>query len=161
MKTRFFTLLTILLSSCESSKSENEVIGLWQLHSMDQYNNDSNTYSPYRNGMQGHILYGEKAMSLHLQTQGYEDFPFQFPNFNDTIPLEALKHLTKNYNYFAFYSIDSNNGVITHKRISHSNPKEGNDMVERKFEIKNDTLYMQPVEQKNENIRLKWVRRSN
>lgn len=123
---------------------------------MQQFDSTCNCWKDYRGGMQGYLMYGERHVSLHLQKANYEDYTPHFPNFTDTIPLNALKHLSGNYNYMASYAV--NGDVVSHKRFSHSNPADAGKTVQRQFELKGDTLIMSPLEKRLSSIRLKWIR---
>jgi len=148
--------LTFLLSSCEN---ENRLTGLWSLVVMDNYNEQTNEWEVWNGGMQGYILYDDdENMSLHLMTKDYEKTDLRFPDFDDTIPLEALKHLTNSYVYFAKYKINYEDSIVTHRRISHSNPGEWGKIVNRKFGFIGDTLTLEPLEDKTAGLRLKWIR---
>lgn len=126
---------------------------------MEQKDSVTGTWSEWRDGMQGYILYDSKDnMSVHLTTRGYQDTHLKFPNFVDSIPNEALRHLTNSYVYFAKYTVDEDRGVVQHARISHSNPGEWNEVVQRKYTFSGDTLILQPLEDTNSGLRLKWVR---
>lgn len=168
MKYLFLSVLTIgFFISCQSTnqqsenvKTSNSIQGLWQLHIME-VKDSADQWQEWRDGMQGYLLYDDtKHMALHLIPDDYEKTDLDFPNFTDTIPLEALKYITNNYNYFGVYSIDSANNIMTHTRISHSNPKEWHTEVQRRFWFSGDTLLMQPVEEKNARLRLKWLKKS-
>lgn len=155
-------LLLGLLFGCNPAAkypAPSKLSGLWSLHIMEQQNAETGEWSEWRDGMQGYLLYdGTDNMSLHLTTAGYEETSLRFPNFIDSIPIEALKHLTNSYVYFAKYSVDEELGIVEHARISHSNPGEWNKVVQRRFTLSGDTLTLQPVEAKNAGLRLKWVR---
>jgi hypothetical protein len=97
-------------------------------------------------------------MAVHLTMKGYQDTDLRFPNFIDTIPDEALKHLTKSYVYFAKYAVNEGEGYVEHARISHSNPAEWNKKVRRKYTLNGDTLILQPYESENADLKLTWVR---
>ena len=99
-------------------------------------------------------------MSVHLTTKGYEKTDLNFPNFTDTISIDALKYLTNSYTYFSKYSVDNDKSHVTHARISHSNPQEWNDIVVRKYTFKGDTLILEPLEDSNAQLRLKWIKDS-
>lgn len=140
-------------------KEPNKFTGLWSLHIMEEQNPETGEWIEWRDGMQGYILYDDKNnMSVHLTTSGYEDTDLQFPIFTDTISIEALKHLTNSYTYFAKYTIDEKQNVVEHARISHSNPAEWNVPVRRKFTFSGDTLTLQPLEEETSGLRLKWVK---
>lgn len=159
-------VLTIicLLIGCEqnSIKTEsNPLTGLWSLHIMEQQDSITGQWTEWRSGMQGYLLYSENEhMALHLTTKGYEKTDLRFPNFNDTIALDALKHLTGSYVYFANYTVNKDNSIVEHARISHSNPGMWNEVVQRRFAFISDTLTLQPVEKTLSGIRLKWIRKS-
>lgn len=165
MSLKHFLLLlafSVLHIGCNQKTAEtdsNRFAGLWSLYLMEQQDSVTGEWKEWRNGMQGYILYDEKDnMSVHLTTRGYEATDLRFPNFVDSIPVEALKHLTKSYVYFAKYSVDEEKGVVEHARISHSNPGEWNAVVRRRFSFSGDTLTLRPLEQNNSALRLKWVR---
>lgn len=164
MKSILYThifIIGLLFTSCESEidKQGSKLTGLWALEIMENYNNDTGNWEVWNGGMQGYILYdSDENMSLHLMTKDYEKTELRFPDFDDSIPLEALKHLTNSYVYFAKYSIDSKDSIVTHKRISHSNPGEWGKTVKRKFGFIGDTLVLEPLEKKTAGLRLKWVR---
>ncbi len=139
--------------------SEQEAItGLWNLIVME-VKDDNGTYVPWNGGMGGKLLYdGNGNGSLHLYTKDYKNYEVEFPNFTDSIPQEALKHLTNNYFYMANYNIDTAKNVIHHTRISHSNPKDWGKTVTRRYSFIGDTLVLVPAEDENANLRLKWVK---
>lgn len=157
IKIILLTLLAFLLNGCDTES--NKLTGLWSLEIMENYNEETENWEVWNGGMQGYILYdSDENMSLHLLTKDYEKTELRFPDFDDSIPLEALKHLTNSYVYFAKYSINSSDSIVTHKRISHSNPGEWGKIVERKFSFIGDTLVLEPLEKKTAGLRLKWVR---
>ena len=134
----------------KKEKETNEFSGLWSLYVMEQKDSITGEWNEWRNGMQGYLLYDDKDhMAVHLTTKGYEDTALRFPNFTDTLSNEALKYLTNSYVYFAKYSVDKEMGAVKHARISHSNPGEWNEVVERKFTFTGDTLLFEPLEERN------------
>jgi hypothetical protein len=159
------TLLSIMIVLCLFACSEdpqevnqNPFEGLWTLHIMEQKDSLGN-WQEWRDGMNGYILYDAvDNMSVHLTVEGYEHSELEFPNFDKEIPIEALKHLTGSYVYFAKYSVDTEKGTVQHARFSHSNPRDWDVVVQRRFTFTGDTLILQPVENENANLRLKWVR---
>lgn len=162
MKLHSILFLCMLLASCNQNpqpSAKDNFSGLWSLHIMEEQDPESGEWHEWRNGLQGYILYDEKDnMAVHLTVKGYEDTDLRFANFVDTIPLPALKHLTGSYVYFAKYSVDKAKGLVQHARISHSNPEDWNVVVQRKYAFSGDTLILQPVENANARLRLKWVR---
>ncbi len=136
--------------------------GLWSLHIMEQQDSTLGDWKPWKGGMQGFLLYdGNGNMALHLMTKGYQDFDLVFPNFTENIPEKALKHLTNSYVYFANYTIDTTSHIVTHQRISHSNPDDWGKTVQRRFSFNGDTLVLAPVEKSNSGLRLKWLRETS
>lgn len=152
--------MTVLACNQESQNLDNNKLsGLWTLHIMQQQDSVTGQWNEWRDGMQGYLLYDHtENMSLHLTTKGYQNTDLVFPNFNDTISLEALKHLTGSYVYFGKYSIDKKNSIVQHSRISHSNPSMWNEVVRRRFSFSKDTLVLQPVEKTLSGLRLKWIK---
>ena len=142
-------------------KETNQFSGLWSLQVMEQLNPETGKWSEWRNGMQGYILYdNNNNMSIHLTTKGYEATNLRFPNFVDTISHEALKHLTNSYVYFAKYTVNEEESVVEHARISHSNPGMWNEVVRRRFSFSGDTLTLQPLEEETAGLRLKLIKES-
>lgn len=153
-----------LLIGCNQKNNETDINrfnGLWSLYIMEELNSETGVWSEWKDGMQGYILYDDKNnMSVHLTTLGYENTDLRFPIFTDTISDEALKHLTNSYVYFAKYTIDENQNVVQHARISHSNPGMWNEVVKRRYTFSGDTLTLQPLEKRSSNLRLKWIKKS-
>ncbi len=157
----FFTVSLSFGCNQETEQKEpNKFSGLWSLYIMEQRNAETGEWSEWRNGMQGYILYDDNNnMSVHLTTVGYEDTDLRFPNFVDTISHEALKHLTNSYVYFAKYTIDEEQSLVEHARISHSNPGMWDEVVRRRYSFRGDTLTLQPLEEETANLRLKWIKK--
>ncbi len=146
--------------SCSNDKSTNLTItGLWKLESMKVRDTAMNTWTDYKGGMDGYLLYdGNGHVALHLYEKGYEKAGIEFPNFNDSIALEALKHITKSYYYMGNYKVSERDSIVSHFKLSHSNPSEFGLTAERRFYFRGDTLVMQPVERKNSKLKLKWLK---
>jgi hypothetical protein len=158
---RALLIVALFIGCSQKNKKvdDNRFAGLWSLHIMEQRDSITGQWREWRSGMQGYILYDKTGnMAVHLTTKGYQDTDLRFPNFNDTIQEEAMKHLTNSYVYFAKYTVNEERGVVEHARISHSNPGEWNVAVQRRFTFIGDTLTLQPLEEQNSGLRLKWVR---
>ena len=159
-----FILMTVLLFACNTKTKQletNKLSGLWSLYIMEQQDSITGEWREWRNGMQGYILYDDNNhMSLHLTTKGYQNTNLEFPNFTDTVSIDALKHLTKSYVYFAKYTVFEEDSIVEHARISHSNPGEWNDIVKRRFSFVGDTLILRPVEKQKSGLRLKWLKKN-
>jgi hypothetical protein len=163
---QIFSVLVIIisLSGCREemvAEEENPFSGLWSLYIMEQQNAETGEWSEWRDGMQGYILYDDKDnMSVHLTKKGYQNTDLRFPNFIDTVSVEALKHLTGSYVYFAKYTVNEEEKVVQHARFSHSNPGDWNVVVRRRFTFSGDTLILAPLEEQNSGLRLKWIKSS-
>ncbi len=154
--------IAVLLFACNSKSKQietNKFTGLWSLYIMEQQDSITGKWQEWREGLQGYILYDDtNNMSVHLTTKGYQNTDLRFPNFIDTISVDALKHLTGSYVYFAKYTIFEEDSIVQHARISHSNPGDWNKVVQRRFLFKGDTLILRPVEKSNSRLRLKWLK---
>jgi len=152
--------ILIVAFACQDNKIKNQhITGLWKLESMRVRDTASNTWSDYRGGMDGYLLYGGNGhVSLHLYEKDYENAEIEFPNFTGSIPLEALKHITKSYYYMGTYEVSREDSIVSHFKLSHSNPSEFGLTAERRFYFSGDTLVMQPVERENNRLKLKWLR---
>ena len=108
-----------LAFSCGQNKTTTPAItGLWKLESMKVRDTATNTWSDYREGMDGYLLYdGNGHVALHLYEKGYEKAGLEFPNFNDSIPLEALKHITKSYYYMGNYKVSEVDSIVSHYKL--------------------------------------------
>lgn len=153
----FGCLLLLLLWGCQPPPSS-PVTGLWQLHIMEQQDS-TGQWTEYRNGLKGYLLYdGHGHMTLTLCPQDYEQTNLTFKNFTDTLALEKLQYLTGYYSYMGRYQILEEEGIVEHTRITHTNPNEWNQTVHRRFSFAGDTLIVAPVEAKNADLRLKWLK---
>lgn len=154
----FFVGVFLLSCQAKVKVKTRGIEGLWELQSMKIRNLESGLWSDYRNGMQGFLLYDDnKNMTIHLTDKGYQNTALTFPNFTDTIDIEALKYLTKSYYYIGEYKI-LNDSMVQHTRISHSNPGDWGKVVKRHFKLRNDTLIITPTESRLANLELKWTR---
>jgi hypothetical protein len=100
----------------ETEQAEPNIFcGLWSLYIVEQINSETGEWGGWRKEMQGNILNDDKNnMAVHLTTKGYEETDLRFPNFEDSISIEALKYLTNLFVYFAKYSVDEEQKVVEH-----------------------------------------------
>ncbi len=173
-KLEIFSVI-ILLSvfiSCEydsNKEKTNQFVGLWSLYQMEFYNPQTKEWNEYKSvqggfpdGIKGNLLYDDaNHMSVHIVPKDYENTDLMFPTTIDSISLGALKHLAVSYTYFATYTIDMDEGIIEHKRISHSNPTMWNETVKRKYSFVGDTLTLEPLEKELAGTRLRWIKVPN
>ncbi len=157
---RYLIAMAILLFACnKQSKPTDPIKGLWTLFSMEKKSDDG-SWEDWNGGMQGYLLYdGTDNMALHLSTKDFHDYDNEYANFSDTISIEDLKHITNTYYYMGKYNYDYDEGLVTHQRISHSNPKDWGKKVERRFSFSGDTLIIVPVEESNSSLKLKWIQK--
>ena len=155
---RSFVIIAILSCLAACQPEQKGITGLWKLESM-MVKDSLDNWSVWRDGMNGYLLYdGQGHVSLTLSVEGYEDSPLHYPNFDTSIPIEALKHRTGYYSYVGNYSVDEELSEVTHQRLSHSNPKDWGKEVTRKFSIQGDSLIIVPKESENASLRLTWTR---
>ncbi len=161
MKNIFFSILVILcFLSCKQEKINpiSPILGLWDLYTMEVKNNDG-IWAEWRQGMDGYLLYEASGyMSLHLMPKSYPDTELKFKNFTDTMQLEQLKYISQNYNYTGSYTIDLDSSIVSHTKLSHSNPNEWGEISRRKFSFIGDTLLVVPTEEENARLRLKFLK---
>lgn len=156
-------LAFITLSSCFACKPipkepKLPILGLWKLHVME-VKNDKDVWSEWRQGIGGYLLYEESGfMSLHLVPKSYPDTDLNFKNFTDTMKIDQLKYISQNYNYTGSYTVDLDSSIVSHTKLSHSNPNEWGEISRRKFSFVDDTLFVVPTEEENASLRLKFLK---
>lgn len=140
-----------------STTPEEQLSGRWTLAYMDVLDSLGNG-QPYMGGMRGSLLYHPSSfMSLHLTPENYPDPVGSFSNFDSIQPLGRLKHLANFYSYTGSYRIE-NDSVLVHRSIMHSNPMEWNRDSRRAFRLSGDSLFMRPLAEGLERIRLLWIK---
>ena len=160
MKIHKFLILfvsTLFLLGCKQDikPQKNPFAGLWTIDKMELKDVKTGKWNTWRSGMQGYVLYDDSEnMAIHLTAKDYQKTALKFPNFTDTIAVEALKHLTNSYVYFAKYTVFKSDKIIEHARISHSNPAEWKAIVKRRYAFSGNTLILSPIEEKNAGLRI-------
>jgi uncharacterized lipoprotein NlpE involved in copper resistance len=166
MKRDLFFLMIMILMIIGCNNQQDISIGKMQgLYSLDKFESlDSATgiwsAEQSRIGWSGYILYdGLGHMGVHLMPNGYQDF--KDDKSLDSLHDEELKTVAKTYQsnfvYFADYSIKD--GIIMHKRLSTTNPKDRGTTLSRNVEFRGDTLILTPIEKINGlKLRLRWVK---
>jgi hypothetical protein len=160
----FISLFTLIIGACSNKTPEDEhsIIGLWRLVGMQEQNHLSGKWNDYGKKMQGFLLYDAKGhMSLHMTIEDYEKTNLIFHDLKDSVSIDELKHRSMSYNYMAQYEIDHDKHIITHHRISHSNPTEWNTSVKREMIFSSDTLILTTLDRDAGKIRVKWLRDIN
>ncbi len=151
-------LLLFAISSC-TSKNKSTIHGLWSLHIMEVRDTNTGQWDEWRQGMDGYLLYdNQDNVALHLTPKHYADTLVKYRNFTDTMSLQKMQHISMNYNYMGKYNLDKKNKIVSHLRLSHSNPNDWGVTVERRYYFSGDTLIITPVEKKNASLRLKWLK---
>ncbi|MCI4670619.1 MAG: lipocalin-like domain-containing protein [Bacteroidia bacterium] len=161
---------SIFLTQCnpkpQSAQSTHPLIGLWKLEVMEVFDAESGSWKEWKKeirgfgeGIKGYILYAESGhMALHLVPKNYESTELEFPYNRDSSSFETLKHLAASYVYISDYEIDPVQQTVRHATISHSEPNDWGEIVNRRYSFTGDTLLLEPVEQDLGKLRLKWTR---
>lgn len=140
-------------------EKELPILGLWNLHIMEIKDSETGKWNEWRQGMAGYLLYEKSGyMSLHLAPKSYPDTELNFRNFTDTMSLTQLKYISQNYNYTGSYTVDMDSLIVSHTKLSHSNPNEWGEISRRKFYFTGDTLFVVPTEEENARLRLKFLK---
>lgn len=153
------TVLLFSLTACTNNSydNHNNLIGLWKLLEMNIVS-DSGTKA-FRGGMEGYLLYSKgNHGALHLYPKNYKNFDSTFLNFNISPTERQAKHMAMNYNYMSKYWTIKD--TVFHLKLSHSNPTEWGDTSKRIFYFSGDTLILKPIEKKNKNLVLKWLKKN-
>lgn len=162
MKSALLFILIFCLSCTPKKQPDNKLTGMWKLEIMELFDTETQKYKPWKDGMGGYLLYEASGhMALHLTTKAYPETTLAFKNFTDTLALEKLQYLTQNYNYMGSYTIDEQNHIVTHTKLSHSNPNEWGELSVRAYDFVGDTLVIKPVEEKNAGLRLKLIKQKS
>lgn len=141
-------------------EKELSILGLWDLHIMEIKNAETGQWKEWRQGMGGYLLYEKSGyMSLHMMPKTYANTDLKFKNFTDTMPLPQLKYISQNYNYTGSYTVDLDSSIVSHTKLSHSNPNEWGEISRRKFSFLGDTLVVVPTEEENASLRLKFLKK--
>ena len=152
-----------LFSACRQMPMKDlPILGLWKLHVMEIKNSETGLWEEWRQGMGGYLLYEKSGyMSLHLMPKSYPNTDMKFKNFTDTMQIDQLKYISQNYNYTGSYTVDLDSSIVSHTKLSHSNPNEWGEISRRKFSFKADTLFVVPTEEENASLRLKFLKLPN
>jgi hypothetical protein len=99
-------------------------------------------------------------MAVHLTPNGYKDVDIS--KNADSLELndarQRAKYYQSNITYFADY--ETSDSIITHKKISATNPKDWGTSVVRSYQFINDTLILTPQERiGGQRLRLRWIKR--
>jgi len=161
----FLSILALIIISCENkhaASSDARFRGLWKLDEFEAYDSISGKWveDTTHVGYSGYILYdGLGHMAVHLMPKEYNDFD---PDKNhDSLNYADVKLMAKiyqsNYVYFADYKTE--NGKISHSKLSATNPKDKGSISIREFEFKADTLILKPMEKiSGLKLRLRWIK---
>ena len=168
----FITLIS--LGSCKNQSVgdlNGQLAGMYKLYIIE--NRDSTgawRQQEWGKDGDGYIVYdGKGHMAVQITPKGYKDFLWLSEEAainNDSLKQKidemseadlkaAVVEFSSNYVYVANYSISDSANVVTHYRLSHTNPSPWNTTVKRKFTFKGDTLILEPL---NVNRRLKWIK---
>jgi len=172
--TEIVFIILISLGACKNKSQvdlSNQLAGMYKLYIIE--NRDSSgawKQQEWGKDGDGYIVYdGKGHMAVQITPKGYKDFSWlseeaainndslkqKIDNMSVTDLKNAVVEFSSNYVYVANYSISDSANVVTHYRLSHTNPSLWSTTVKRRFTFKGDTLILEPL---NVNRRLKWIR---
>ena len=163
----FAALLTLsTLLSCESSmfipspkSASSELGGFWKLDGSERKEEGSSVWREWNSGWQGYLLYGDEGgVALHLSPLNYEQFEGEVRNFSSEQPDSVLRHLALAYAYIGSYAVDANRKTVTHSKRASNNPSEWGESSVRRYQRSGDTLWLEPLEERNAGMRLRFVK---
>jgi hypothetical protein len=166
-------IVLMSFAACKNKKwvNRDQLAGMYKLYIIE--NRDSAgawKQQEWGKDGDGYIVYdGKGHMAVQITPRGYKDFSWlseeaainndsvkqKIDNMSVTDLKSAVLEFSSNYVYIGNYSISDSANVVTHYRLSHTNPSLWNTTVKRKFTFKDDTLILEPL---NANRRLKWLR---
>ncbi len=174
MRSIIFFAVVVMFAACqpkEKPSSMSSLAGMYKLLRIDNQDSAGNWIEDtWSKGGTGYILYdGLGHMAVHILPQGYSDYkwlnekdgtnPTALKNKIDSMSADELRaavmEFSNNYIYVANASINDSDNVITHARLTHTNPTLWNTSVQRSYEFKGDTLELHVVGMKR---RVIWLR---
>lgn len=173
LKSIFFTILITTLLSCSKTSKERQMAqfkGLWKMHSHEIQDDNGNwDIHNWMNGGVGYVIYdGDGHMAVHITPKDYDKKKVNWKNELDSLESKKFRQefelFGKNANTLANYVYVSNckildGNIIEHQRVSHGNPERFNEIAQRKFEFKGDTLILSPLElEAQKQRRIKWIK---
>jgi hypothetical protein len=172
--TEIVFIILLFLGSCKNKSGADlngQLAGMYKLYIIE--NRDATgewRQQDWGKDGDGYIVYdGKGHMAVQITPKGYKDFSWlseeaainndslkqKIDDMSATDLKAAVVEFSSNYVYVANYSISDSANVVTHYRLSHTNPSLWNTTVKRKFTFKGDTLILEPL---NVNRRLKWIK---
>ncbi|MBI1316342.1 hypothetical protein GC167_05710 [bacterium] len=139
--------------------SEAGLWGYWRLDGAERKEGENAPWREWEAGWQGYVLYGESGgMALHLSPVGYEEFEGDVRNFTPDQPDSVLAHLALAYAYMGSYAVDVERSLVTHTKKASNNPTEWNQTSVRRYRRSGDTLWLEPLEERNAGMRLRFLK---
>ena len=168
-------LIAFIFFSCSQAlpaDPKSKLAGMFKLFIVEKIDSATGIWQtePWVTGGESYIVYdGLGHMAVEITPKDYQKFTWisEEESINtessrkhiDSLSIDELKaavaHFSSNYVYVANYKVDEKAGVVTHNRITGTNPDIWNSVVERQFMFSGDTLILRVV---NGNRRLKWIR---
>lgn len=144
----------------EPPKHSNTALGgFWKLDGAERKEEGTLSWREWNSGWQGYVLYGhEGGMALHLSPVGYEDFDGEVRNFKSDQPDSVLRHLALAYSYIGSYAVDYERQMVTHQKRASNNPSEWGETSIRRYRRSGDTLWLEPLEERNAGMRLRFLK---
>jgi hypothetical protein len=174
MKTCILILSLIFAMGCKPGSyitATNKFKGLWKLQAIERKDTSGKWQeTSLMKGGTGYIIYdGQGHMAVQMTPAGYKDFTWLGENENspekvkakiDSLSVSELKTLLTKFSsgitYFANYKINEDTNIISHTRISNSNPSGWNTKVDRTYTFRGDTLILQLPGSRSQ--RLIWIK---
>jgi len=143
----------------KTASPDSALWGYWRLDGAERKEGDDAPWREWDAGWQGYVLYGESGgMALHLSPVGYETFEGSVRNFQPDQPDSVLRHLALAYAYMGPYAVDAERSLVTHTKKASNNPTEWNQTSVRRYRRSGDTLWLEPLEERNAGMRLRFVK---
>lgn len=165
-------LITFIFVQCEQKKSESTVevqndfqkfTGRWKLGAIqiqDTTNNSWNAAGGLNRNRSGFIIYdGQGGMGVHHVSENYKDYQLEGKGGLDSLSHNDLKMLATNFVYFGKYRVNEKEATVEHHIESHIYPHAWNSIAKRKYEFREDSLILSPIEGNfTAPVRLIWLK---
>ena len=149
-------------ASCQttSMNGEKTFAGFWKLHIIETQDSVTQQWvqSDWMKDGISYLHYGtDHNMSIHFTPSGFSSTN-PLGQELDSLPLNALKMLASDYWYVGKYRVITDENMVEHHRIIHSDPNEWGKIVKRSYKFLGDTLVLSA---KEFGLRLKWIREND
>jgi hypothetical protein len=164
MKSIALACIILALAGCHQSRDDNALVGIWEFVADQEIDNQGNVIREDRN-VRGQLIYTEDGyMSAQLLWIGSREgimtdsimkddgFPAGLGLGENKWTSEQRRTIIDTYDsYFGKYSVDWDEGFVTHVEEGDMRPHKLPFERRRKFILKNDTLLLRGVD-----LGLRW-----